>query len=114
MADNSAKWLAELIEPLRVSPESKVTLPKNYDTAYKAGLNKKQGNEHLRLSAKLLADYQERLAAQETHGVLVVLQGLDASGKDGTIRHVMSGVNPQGVVVHSFKAPSAEELSHDF
>jgi PPK2 family polyphosphate:nucleotide phosphotransferase len=62
----------------------------------------------------LLSEYQERLAAQDTWGVLVVLQALDAAGKDGTIRHVMSGVNPQGVAVHSFKVPSSEELDHDF
>ena len=62
----------------------------------------------------MLAEYQERLAAQDTYGVLVVLQALDAAGKDGTIRHVMSGVNPQGVAVSSFKAPSAEELDHDY
>ncbi len=60
-----------------------------------------------------LADYQARLAAQESFGLFVVLQAFDAGGKDGTIRHVMSGVNPQGVEVHSFKVPSAEELSHD-
>src|SRR3984885_11339698 len=115
MADKRAKRLAELIEPLRVAPRSKVSLAEDYDPAYKAGwLKKKQGEEHLRLSVELLAEYQERLAAQETYGVLVVLQGIDAAGKDGTIRHVMSGVNPQGVVVHSFKAPSAEELSHDY
>ena len=63
---------------------------------------------------QLLAEYQARLAAQDTWGVLVVLQALDAAGKDGTIRHVMSGVNPQGVAVHSFKVPSAEELDHDY
>jgi PPK2 family polyphosphate:nucleotide phosphotransferase len=63
---------------------------------------------------QLLCEYQERLAAQDTWGVLLVLQALDAAGKDGTIRHVMSGVNPQGVAVHSFKQPSAEELDHDF
>jgi PPK2 family polyphosphate:nucleotide phosphotransferase len=63
---------------------------------------------------RLLAEYQARLAAQDTWGVLVVLQALDAAGKDGTIRHVMSGVNPQGVAVHSFKVPSVEELGHDF
>ena len=63
---------------------------------------------------RLLSEYQTRLAAQDTWGVLVVLQALDAAGKDGTIRHVMSGVNPQGVSVHSFKVPSAEELDHDF
>ncbi len=75
---------------------------------------KKDGAEHLRLSVELLAEYQGRLAAQDTYGVLVVVQALDAGGKDGTIRHVMSGVNPQGVMVHSFKAPSEEEQSHDF
>lgn len=63
---------------------------------------------------ELLAEYQDRLAVQDTYGVLVVLQALDAAGKDGTIRHVMSGVTPQGVVVRSFKGPSVEELSHDF
>jgi PPK2 family polyphosphate:nucleotide phosphotransferase len=63
---------------------------------------------------QLLAEYQDRLAAQDTYGVLVVLQALDAGGKDSTIRHVMSGVNPQGVRVSSFKQPSAEELRHDY
>ncbi|HEY1318680.1 MAG TPA: PPK2 family polyphosphate kinase, partial [Streptosporangiaceae bacterium] len=62
----------------------------------------------------MLADYQARLAAQDTYGVLVCLQALDAGGKDGTIRHVMSGVNPQGVQVTGFKVPSAEELDHDY
>jgi PPK2 family polyphosphate:nucleotide phosphotransferase len=54
------------------------------------------------------------LYAQDRWGVLVVFQAMDAAGKDGTIKHVLSGVNPQGVVVHSFKAPSSEELDHDF
>ena len=62
----------------------------------------------------MLADYQARLAAQDTYGVLMCLQAMDAGGKDGAIRHVMSGVNPQGVHVSSFKVPSAEELDHDF
>ena len=62
----------------------------------------------------MLADYQARLAAQDTYGMLVCLQALDAGGKDGTIRHVMSGMNPQGVQVSSFKVPSAEELDHDY
>jgi polyphosphate kinase 2 (PPK2 family) len=62
----------------------------------------------------MLSNYQERLAAQDTYGLLVVLQALDAGGKDSTIRHVMSGVNPQGVVVQAFKAPSEEELDHDY
>jgi Polyphosphate kinase 2 (PPK2) len=62
----------------------------------------------------LLADYQDRLAAQDTFGVLLVLQGIDAAGKVGTIKYVMSGVNPQAVEVRAFKQPSAAELNHDF
>jgi PPK2 family polyphosphate:nucleotide phosphotransferase len=61
-----------------------------------------------------LADLQDRLAAEARYGLLVVLQAMDAAGKDGTIKHVMTGVNPQGVRVHGFKAPSAEELAHDY
>ena len=61
-----------------------------------------------------LAELQYLLYAQNRHALLIVLQGPDASGKDGTIRHVMSGLNPQGVVVTPFKVPSAEELDHDF
>ena len=61
-----------------------------------------------------LADLQEKLYAQDRWGVLLVFQAMDAAGKDGTIKHVMSGINPQGCQVHSFKSPSAEELDHDF
>src|SRR6266436_1133623 len=61
-----------------------------------------------------LADLQARLYAEGRWAVLVILQGMDAAGKDGVIKHVMSGVNPLGCEVHSFKAPSAEELAHDF
>jgi PPK2 family polyphosphate:nucleotide phosphotransferase len=107
--------LAEFIEPFRVTPGRKVKLARDFDPAFKGGLsNKKQGVKLLREGVTLLSEYQARLAAQDTWGVLVVLQALDTAGKDGTIRHVMSGVNPQGVDVHSFKVPSAEELAHDF
>jgi PPK2 family polyphosphate:nucleotide phosphotransferase len=109
------KRLAEFIAPLRVSPGSKVVLAKDFDPSYKEGIKKKkEGLELLNLGVSLLSEYQQRLAAQDTWGVLVVLQALDAAGKDGTIRHVMSGVNPQGVSVHSFKVPSTEELDHDY
>ena len=115
MADEAAKRIAEFIEPLRVKPGSKVTLAKDFDPAFKAGfVKKKDGLELLQRGVELMAEYQERLAAQDTYGVVVVLQALDAAGKDGTIRHVMSGVNPQGVSVHSFKVPSAEEINHDY
>jgi PPK2 family polyphosphate:nucleotide phosphotransferase len=106
------KRLEEFIAPFRVDPGSKVVLAKDFDPSFKAGLKrKKEGLALLEEGKGLLAEYQARLAAQDTWGVLVVLQALDAAGKDGTIRHV---VNPQGVSVRSFKVPSAEELDHDF
>jgi PPK2 family polyphosphate:nucleotide phosphotransferase len=115
MADKRQKRVAEFIEPFRVKPGSKVTLGKDFDSSFKAGVKKKkEGVALLAEGVRLLCEYQARLAAQDKWGVLVVLQALDAAGKDGTIRHVMSGVNPQGVAVHSFKVPSAEELDHDF
>ncbi len=115
MADERQKRVAELIAPFRVRPGSRVTLAKDFDPAFKAGVKKKKdGVALLAEGIGLLSEYQARLAAQDTYGVLVVLQALDAAGKDGTIRHVMSGVNPQGVAVHSFKVPSAEELDHDY
>src|SRR5271167_5139246 len=115
MADKRQKRVAEFIEPFRVKPGSKVALAKDFDPAFKGGVKKKkEGIALLAEGVRLLSEYQARLAAQDTWGVLVVLQALDAAGKDGTIRHVMSGVNPQGVDVHSFKVPSAEELGHDF
>jgi PPK2 family polyphosphate:nucleotide phosphotransferase len=115
MADARAVRIAEFIKPLRVKPGSKVDLGKDFDPGYKADfLKKKDGVELLQTGVTMLADYQRRLAAQDTYGVLVCLQSLDAGGKDGTIRHVMSGVNPQGVRVSGFKVPSAEELDHDY
>jgi PPK2 family polyphosphate:nucleotide phosphotransferase len=115
LADKRQKRTAEFIEPFRVEPGMNVKLGKDFDPSFKAGVNKKKdGVALLAEGVRLLCDYQARLAAQDSWGVLVVLQALDAAGKDGTIRHVMSGVNPQGVAVHSFKVPSAEELDHDF
>jgi len=115
MADKRAERIAELIRPLRVKPGSRVDLARDFDPGYKAGfVKKKDGRQLLETGIGLLADYQRRLAAQDTYGVLVCLQALDAGGKDGTIRHVMSGVNPQGVQVSGFKVPSAEELDHDY
>ena len=109
------KRIAEYAGLFRVKPGSKVTLADDFDPAFKADfLKKKDGVPLLQRGVAMLADYQARLAAQDTYGVLVCLQSLDAGGKDGTIRHVMSGVNPQGVAVHGFKVPSAEELDHDF
>jgi PPK2 family polyphosphate:nucleotide phosphotransferase len=115
MTDHDADWIPGLVGRLRVEPGSRVRLPADFDPGATLGVRKKDdGLSLLRRGMALLAEYQQRLAAQETYGVLVVLQALDAAGKDSTIRHVMSGVNPQGVKVSSFKAPSAEELSHDY
>ncbi len=115
MTDERIDLLRGLVAPLRVAPGSTVTLSQDFDSGAKAHfLDKDDADEFLRRGVELLAEYQERLAAQDTWGVLVCLQALDAAGKDGTIRHVMSGVNPQGVHVHSFKVPSAEELDHDY
>jgi PPK2 family polyphosphate:nucleotide phosphotransferase len=84
------------------------------DPADHAGLTKAQARAQRAVDMKHLAELQEGLYAEGTRALLVVLQGLDASGKDGTIKHVMSGLNPQGVSVTSFKQPSALELAHDF
>lgn len=114
MADDRAEAIARFIAPLRVEPGSRVDLARDFDPRYRAHLKKRDGAELLRTGVELLAEYQDRLAAQDTYGVLLCLQALDAGGKDGTIRHVMSGVNPQGVKVSSFKVPSPEELDHDY
>jgi PPK2 family polyphosphate:nucleotide phosphotransferase len=115
MPDERRKRLEQFTSRLRVEPGSKVDLVKDFDPSAKDGVADKQaGQELLKEGVALLADYQARLAAQDTWGLLVVLQALDTAGKDGAIRHVMSGVNPQGVKVRSFKAPSHEELDHDY
>lgn len=83
------------------------------DTADLA-LDKKEAQGLLQEGVAWLALEQQKLYAQDRWSVLMILQAMDAAGKDGTIKHVMSGVNPQGVEVASFKAPNAEELDHDF
>ena len=115
MADDRIERLEKFIAPLRVEPGRTVVLSKDFDPDYKADfLTKDDSADLLRRGVDLMAEYQERLAAQDSYAVLVCLQALDAAGKDGTIRHVMSGVNPQGVHVTSFKAPSSEEIDHDY
>jgi PPK2 family polyphosphate:nucleotide phosphotransferase len=112
--DKRMQFITELIGPLRVAPGSEVDLGRHHDPGYTGGVARSQATALLTDGVKLLADYQDRLAAQDTFGVLLVLQGIDAAGKDGTIKHVMTGLNPQAVEVRSFKQPSAEELNHDF
>ena len=114
MADLRPKRIADIIAPYRVEPGRRVRLPKDFATTGPEGIPKSEAKGLLEAGVGLLAEYQEKLAAQDTYGVLVVLQAMDAAGKDGTIRHVMSGVNPQGVQVSSFKVPSSEDLDHDY
>ncbi|HMB82895.1 MAG TPA: polyphosphate kinase 2 family protein, partial [Terriglobales bacterium] len=90
---------------------------KDHDPADTHGLEselKPQAKELLAGGVKELSRLQDILAAQDRWGLLLIIQAMDAAGKDGTIKHVMSGVNPQGVDVWSFKGPSAEELNHDY
>jgi PPK2 family polyphosphate:nucleotide phosphotransferase len=87
------------------------------DPGETAGLTKEFKDEAdalLQHSTSQLAELQDKLYAQDRWGLLLIFQAMDAAGKDGTIKHVMSGVNPQGCQVYSFKAPSSEELDHDF
>jgi PPK2 family polyphosphate:nucleotide phosphotransferase len=115
LAENERlQQIRTLLTPYRVAAGAEIVLERDFDPGNTGDLAKKDSAELLREGVELLNHYQERLAAQDTYGLLVVLQALDAGGKDSTIRHVMSGVNPQGVVVHSFKAPSDEELDHDY
>jgi PPK2 family polyphosphate:nucleotide phosphotransferase len=115
MNDERAKRIRRLIAPFRVPPGTKVHLPKDFDPGYTADfVRKEDADEALRDGVAALADHQARLAAQDTYALLVIFQAMDAAGKDGTIGHVMSGVNPQGVEVTSFKVPSAEEMDHDY
>jgi PPK2 family polyphosphate:nucleotide phosphotransferase len=104
---------ANLSARYRVTAGRKFRLS-DFDPADTAGLDKEHARSALARGVEKLDDLQERLYAQDRWGVLVIFQAMDAAGKDGAIEHVMSGVNPQGVQVFSFKAPSSEELDHDF
>ncbi|AGY60315.1 polyphosphate kinase 2 family protein [Gloeobacter kilaueensis] len=99
---------------LIVKPGSTIAL-KDYDPRYTGDYkNKDEAKGKLEGDVQQLAQYQDVLYAQNSYAVLIVFQAMDAAGKDSTIKHVMSGVNPQGCQVYSFKAPSAEELDHDY
>ena len=107
---------AKLVKPYIVEHGKHFRL-KDYDPADTLGLKpelKSKSTDLLADGVAELSRLQDILHAQDRWGVLLIFQAMDAAGKDGTIKHVMSGVNPQGVQVHSFKAPSSEELDHDF
>jgi PPK2 family polyphosphate:nucleotide phosphotransferase len=108
--------LSKFVAPYQVEKGKQFRL-KDFDPADTAGLNdefKPKSQELLQHGIQRLAELQEVLYAQDRWSLLLIFQAMDAAGKDGTIKHVMSGVNPQGVQVYSFKVPSEEELNHDF
>jgi PPK2 family polyphosphate:nucleotide phosphotransferase len=113
------RLIAEMLERCRIDPGKKVHLAE-HDTAWAGNrsIPKEERKEYaqtlLAEGVAQLAEAQELLYAANTWSVLVIMQAMDAAGKDSTIDHVMSGVNPQGCQVYSFKQPSAEELDHDF
>lgn len=114
--EDVVKAAKRISRPYRVSEGKNFRLSK-FDPADTGGLgeeDKTRAKEALRQGVEALSELQSMLYAQNKWAVLLVFQAMDAAGKDGTIKHVMSGVNPQGCQVYSFKAPSHEELDHDF
>ena len=107
--------LRKYINAFKVAPGKKVSLKTDYHTRQQQELvQKEQSKQMLKTCTKEISDLQERLYADNRHSLLIVLQGMDAAGKDSMIKQVYSGINPQGVRVTSFKAPSAEELDHGY
>jgi len=110
------KKLRSLATKYRIDNGKKFSL-RDFDPGDTAGLPKEfkdESKELLQRSTELLADLQDKLYAQDRWALLLIFQAMDAAGKDGTIKHVMSGVNPQGCEVFSFKSPSQEELAHGY
>jgi len=108
--------IEELIRPYRVTDGERFRLKHidPADTAHLESEDKEEARELLERGVGLLSELQEKLYAQDSWALLLIFQAMDAAGKDGTIKHVMSGVNPQGCQVYSFKAPTSEELDHDY
>lgn len=101
-------------KPFIVTGDKEIKL-KDYDPNYTGRFGTKEdAKSRLKRSKKELKIMQEVLYAQSTHGLLLVIQGMDTAGKDSTVKYVMSGINPMGCQVHAFKAPSKEELNHDY
>ncbi len=108
------KEALRIVEKYCITKGEKFRL-KDYDPADTNGVKSKQHAENiLARRVGLLSDMQEKLYAQDRWALLLIFQAMDAAGKDGAIKHVMSGVNPQGCQVFSFKAPSSEELNHEY
>jgi PPK2 family polyphosphate:nucleotide phosphotransferase len=112
---HDAESLKAFVQRFRVEPGRKVELKKDYNPADTAGIEKPEDMDGLlNRAVEFMAEHQDKLYAESKRGLLIMLQAMDAAGKDGVIKHVMSGLNPQGVQVYSFKAPSPEELDHDY
>jgi PPK2 family polyphosphate:nucleotide phosphotransferase len=105
--------LEEYITPFRFDGSGKFHL-KSHKTNAKGGLDKEQAQQILETNKKRLSDFQEKLYAQDRWSLLLIFQGMDASGKDSAIKAIFEGVNPQGCEVSSFKQPTSHELDHDF
>lgn len=102
------------LSDLLIKPNSQISL-KDFETGYTGEeLDKKEAEELLKSGIKHLADIQEKFYAHNKHSVLIIFQAMDAAGKDSAIKHVMSGFNPMGVKVYSFKAPTSHELDHNY
>jgi PPK2 family polyphosphate:nucleotide phosphotransferase len=109
-------WASKLAKPYRIDHGKNFRL-KDFDPAATAGIHshsKVEAQKLLDQGIKELSELQDKLYAQDSWALLLMFQGMDAAGKDGAIKHVMSGVNPQGCQVYSFKQPSPEELNHDY
>lgn len=102
------------IDDYKVKPGKKISLQEFSTTASKKNLDKKATEELVAKSTEELALLQDKLYAENKHSILIVLQAMDAAGKDGIVKHLMSGLNPTGVKVYSFKSPTPIELDHDF
>ena len=117
MARNSSSSLGDqlkpLIAPFRYDGSGKFHL-KSHKTDEKGGLDKDEAGKILEANRKRLNDFQEKLYAQDRWSLLLIFQGMDASGKDSAIKSIFEGINPQGCDVHSFKQPTSHELDHDF
>lgn len=103
----------DILKDLIAMPGKKYSVS-DFDSSSTDEITKQEAKEQLTKDVEKLAELQSMLYAQDRYSILVIFQAMDAAGKDGTIKHVMSGINPQGCQVYSFKQPSAEELDHDY
>jgi PPK2 family polyphosphate:nucleotide phosphotransferase len=107
--------LSKYVERFKVKPKQQVDLKKHFDTDYDHKMfSQEEGENLLQWGIAKLSEMQDKLYASGHHSVLIIFQAMDAAGKDSAIKHIMTGLNPQGVKVTSFKTPSKTELAHDY